>query len=85
MAPLTWNGMVFIGSAGGEYGIRGSVTAYSQADGKQVWRWWSTNPGWEGNYVEQAQGLSLHRDIAREKADAPSMQTRGSTAAGRCG
>jgi len=71
MAPLTWNGMVFIGSAGGEYGIRGSVTAYSQADGKQVWRWWSTNPGWEGNYVEQAQGLSLHRDIAREKADAP--------------
>jgi len=35
----------FIGSAGGEYGIRVSVTAYSQADGKQVWRWWATNPG----------------------------------------
>ncbi len=28
-----------------EYGIRVSVTAYSQADGKQVWRWWATNPG----------------------------------------
>jgi len=45
MAPLAWNRMVFIGSAGGEYGIRVSVTAYSQADGKQVWRWWATNPG----------------------------------------
>ncbi|HWS70156.1 MAG TPA: hypothetical protein VN325_45935, partial [Steroidobacteraceae bacterium] len=40
-----WNRMVFIGSAGGEYGIRVSVTAYSQADGKQVWRWWATNSG----------------------------------------
>jgi len=45
MAPHAWNRMVFSGSAGGEYGIRVSVTAYSQADGKQVWRWWATNPG----------------------------------------
>jgi alcohol dehydrogenase (cytochrome c) len=71
MAPLTWNGMVFIGSSGGEYGIRGSVTAYAQADGKQVWRWWVTNPGWEGSYTADVHGVSLHRDIAQEKADAP--------------
>jgi len=70
MAPQAWNGLVFIGSSGGEYGIRGSVTAYSAADGKQVWRWWVTNPGWEGKYTESVHGVSLHRDIAQEKAEA---------------
>lgn len=70
MAPLAWNGMVFIGASGGEYGIRGSLTAYSQADGKQLWRWWVVGPGWEGKYVSEVHGYSLHRNIAQEKADA---------------
>ncbi len=70
MAPLAWNGMVFIGVSGGEYGIRGSLTAYSQSDGKQLWRWWVVGPGWEGKYVSEVHGYSLHRDIAQEKADA---------------
>ncbi|HEX4024309.1 MAG TPA: PQQ-binding-like beta-propeller repeat protein [Steroidobacteraceae bacterium] len=70
MAPLAWNGRVFIGSSGGEYGIRGSLTAYSQDDGKQLWRWWVVGPGWEGKYVSEVHGYSLHRDIAQEKADA---------------
>jgi len=70
MAPLAWNGMVFIGSSGGEYGIRGSLTAYSQSDGRQLWRWWVVGPGWEGRYVTEVHGYSLHRDIAQEKADA---------------
>ncbi|MGH8143771.1 MAG: pyrroloquinoline quinone-dependent dehydrogenase [Steroidobacteraceae bacterium] len=70
MAPLTWNGMVIIGAAGGEYGIRGSLTAYSQNDGKQLWRWWVVGPGWEGNYVTKVHGYSLNRNIAQEKANA---------------
>ncbi len=68
MAPLAWNGMVFIGSSGGEYGIRGSFSAYSQADGHPVWRWWTVSPGWEGRYVRAVNGYSLHRDLARERA-----------------
>ncbi len=70
MAPLAWDGTVFIGSSGSDNGIRGSVTAYRAADGKLLWRWYSVSPGWEGVYAEQAHGLSLHRDIARERRDA---------------
>jgi alcohol dehydrogenase (cytochrome c) len=72
MAPLAWNGLVFIGSSGGEYGIRGSFSAYSQADGHLVWRWWSVSPGWEGPYRTSVHGVSLHRDVADERAAAPS-------------
>jgi glucose dehydrogenase len=70
MAPLVWNGLVFIGSSGGEYGIRGSFSAYAQTDGHLVWRWWSVSPGWEGGYVTAVHGISLHRDIARERRSA---------------
>jgi len=37
-APIAWNGMVFIGQAGGDNkGVRGRMMAFNQADGKQVW------------------------------------------------
>jgi alcohol dehydrogenase (cytochrome c) len=71
MAPLAWRGIVVIGSSGGELGIRGSVSAYRAADGKLLWRWWSVSPDWEGRYVPSVHGVSLHRDISQEKADAP--------------
>jgi alcohol dehydrogenase (cytochrome c) len=71
MAPLVWDDTVFIGSSGGEFGIRGSFTAYRASDGKLLWRWYSVGPGWEGNFTESVHGVSLHRDIAREKRDAP--------------
>ena len=35
---------VLVGISGGEFGVRGSVTAYSLADGKMVWRAYSTGP-----------------------------------------
>ncbi|TAM89136.1 hypothetical protein EPN42_08055, partial [bacterium] len=71
MAPLVADDLVYIGSSGGEYGIRGSFTAYHETDGKMAWRWWVTSPGWEGKYASTANGLSLHRDIAAEKRDTP--------------
>jgi alcohol dehydrogenase (cytochrome c) len=71
MAPLVWSGMVFIGSSGGDFGIRGSFSAYRASNGKLLWRWWTTNPGWEGSFVASVHGYSLHRDIAQERADAP--------------
>ena len=70
-APLAWRDMVTIGSAGSEFGIRGSYSALRQSDGKLLWRWWATNPGWEGSYVKRVNGHSLHRDTARERANAP--------------
>ena len=68
MAPLAWNGMVFIGTSGGDIGMRGSFSAYSASSGKLLWRWWSVSNGWEGRYIGRVYGLSLHRDIRREKA-----------------
>jgi len=71
MAPLFWNGTVFIGSSGSDNGIRGSVTAYRASDGTFLWRWYAVSPGWEGQFKNEVHGVSLHRDIAREKRDAP--------------
>jgi PQQ-dependent dehydrogenase (methanol/ethanol family) len=70
MAPLAWKGKVFIGSSGGEFGIRGSFTAYAQSDGTMLWRWYSVSRGWEGRFVSQVHGVLLHRDISRERANA---------------
>ncbi len=35
---------VIVGISGGEFGVRGSVTAYSMADGKLLWRGYSMGP-----------------------------------------
>ncbi|MEY4762032.1 MAG: hypothetical protein RLZZ200_1888, partial [Pseudomonadota bacterium] len=37
-APLAWGGMVFMGIAGSELGIRGRVMAFDAATGRELWR-----------------------------------------------
>lgn len=50
MTPQVYNGMVIVGSAGGEWAIRGFVAAYDAKTGQQRWRWWATDPKtYEGN------------------------------------
>src|SRR6266568_1456367 len=50
MAPLYWNGMVFIGISGAEYEIRGHITAYDANSGQQMWRFYTIPaPGEFGN------------------------------------
>jgi PQQ-dependent dehydrogenase (methanol/ethanol family) len=44
MAPQIYDGMVIVGSAGGEWPIRGFVAAYDARTGKQRWRWNATDP-----------------------------------------
>jgi len=44
MAPLYYNGLVIVGVSGGEYGARGSVTAYDARSGRLAWRFY-TVPG----------------------------------------
>jgi alcohol dehydrogenase (cytochrome c) len=41
-APLYYNGKVYVGGSGGEYGIRGRLTALDAKTGKIVWRFWTT-------------------------------------------
>jgi PQQ-dependent dehydrogenase (methanol/ethanol family) len=43
-APRVANGKVFIGSAGGEFDVRGYIDAYDAETGKRLWRFW-TVPG----------------------------------------
>jgi alcohol dehydrogenase (cytochrome c) len=44
MTPQVYDGLVIIGSAGGEWPIRGFVAAYDAKTGKQRWRWDTTDP-----------------------------------------
>ncbi|NNE21370.1 MAG: methanol/ethanol family PQQ-dependent dehydrogenase [Rhizobiales bacterium] len=41
---LPVNDKVIVGISGGEFGVRGHVTAYDMKTGKQVWRGWSMGP-----------------------------------------
>ncbi|MBA3894198.1 MAG: PQQ-binding-like beta-propeller repeat protein [Gemmatimonadales bacterium] len=81
-APLVVGDNIIVGVSGGEYGIRGHVTAYNAGSGEQVWRWYSIpapqgDPtfdekapnGWWGTWAPKAEDADLHRDIAKEKAD----------------
>jgi PQQ-dependent dehydrogenase (methanol/ethanol family) len=43
-APHVFGDKVIIGISGGEFGVRGSVTAYSLKDGSKVWRGYSMGP-----------------------------------------
>ncbi|MBP8133672.1 MAG: PQQ-binding-like beta-propeller repeat protein [Zoogloea sp.] len=82
-APLIIGDNVIVGVSGGEYGIRGHVTAYNAMTGEQTWRWYSIpapkgdptfDPiapnGWWGTWpTHTADGADLNRGVAAEKAD----------------
>src|SRR5438876_7770798 len=44
MAPIVVKGKVLVGNSGGEFGIRGWVTALNAADGSLAWRAYHTGP-----------------------------------------
>ena len=70
MAPVAVDGMILIGTNGGEYGIRGFVKSYDANDGKLLWTF-NTVPekGHEGVWaVNDATNRNMLRDIAGEKA-----------------
>ena len=63
MAPLIVKDKVIIGTAGGEYGIRGFMEAYDAKTGKKVWRFYTIpgpgEPGhdtWEGDSWKRGGG-----------------------------
>ncbi|HKA71713.1 MAG TPA: PQQ-binding-like beta-propeller repeat protein, partial [Xanthobacteraceae bacterium] len=43
-SPMVFKDKVVVGISGGEFGVRGSVTAYNLKDGKRVWRGYSMGP-----------------------------------------
>ena len=58
MAPQVYDGKVIVGSAGGEWAIRGFVAAYDAKTGKQDWRWHATDPkSFEGDSWKSGGGM----------------------------
>ena len=51
MAPQFFDGLVIVGTAGGEFDIRGKVEAFDAATGRPVWQFFTTLPGrtWHGS------------------------------------
>ncbi len=99
-APLVIGDKVIVGVSGGEYGIRGHVTAYDAMTGKQVWRWYSIpapkgDPtfdaaapnGWYGNWVDDARpkATTCTATPPPRSRTAPSTPTRGPAAAAASG
>ncbi len=46
-APIASNGMVFIGLAGGDWGVRGAMMAYDAATGRELWKFYTIPMGTE--------------------------------------
>lgn len=44
-APVTWDGMVYIGLAGGDWGIRGAMFGFDAATGAQRWKFYTVPMG----------------------------------------
>ncbi len=54
-APVAFDGMIFTGSAGGEYGVRGFHTALDAETGEEVWHTWtSPETEWVGDSINQS-------------------------------
>lgn len=71
MAPQVYKGKIIVGSAGGEWPIRGFVAAFDATTGKQAWRWHSTDPksfagdAWQrgGGMVWTTPAIDAERDL----------------------
>jgi alcohol dehydrogenase (cytochrome c) len=75
MAPTAVNGMVLIGTNGGEYGIRGFVKAFDGATGQLKWTFNTVPEDSVGVWAtHDATGRDMLRDIEAEKA---ALQQKG--------
>jgi alcohol dehydrogenase (cytochrome c) len=71
MAPQIYKGQIIVGSAGGEWPIRGFVAAFDASTGKETWRWNSTDPksfagdAWQrgGGMVWTTPAIDAERDL----------------------
>jgi alcohol dehydrogenase (cytochrome c) len=58
LAPQIYDGMIIVGSAGGEWALRGFVAAYDAKTGQQRWRWMATDPKtYSGNSWQSGGGM----------------------------
>src|ERR1019366_9105396 len=66
-APLVVKEKVLIGVSGGEFGVRGYLTAYDVKDGKQVWRGYSLGPDRE-TLMDPIRTTDLGKPVGKESS-----------------
>ncbi len=66
-APMVFKDKVLIGISGGEFGVRGSVTAYNLKDGKQAWRAYSTGPD-KDMLMDPEKTMSLGKPVGADSS-----------------
>ncbi len=59
-APFVMKNKVLVGGSGGEFGVRGHVTAYDLKTGRQVWRAYSTGPDSEVRLADDFNAANPH-------------------------
>ena len=82
-APRIVKGKVVIGNGGGEYGVRGYLTAYDAETGKQAWRWFvvpgDPSKGLEDRSMEMALRMRVGRMVGFRGGRAWTLMCAGST------
>jgi lanthanide-dependent methanol dehydrogenase len=66
-APMVLKDKVFIGVSGGEFGVRGWVSAYDLKTGKLVWRGYSVGPD-SDTLIDPEKTTSLGKPVGKESS-----------------
>ena len=64
-SPMIFKDKVVTGISGGEFGVRGSITAYNIKDGKQVWRSYSMGPD-SDTLIDPAKTTHLGKPVGKD-------------------
>ena len=64
-SPMVFKDKVVTGVSGGEFGVRGSITAYNIKDGKQVWRSYSMGPD-SDTLIDPAKTTHLGKPVGKD-------------------
>ena len=68
-APLVVKDNVYVGISGGEFGVRGHLTAYNIKDGSQVWRGYSMGPD-SDTLMDPAKTTHLGQPVGKDSGTA---------------
>ncbi|MCB1786308.1 MAG: methanol/ethanol family PQQ-dependent dehydrogenase [Gammaproteobacteria bacterium] len=68
-APLVVKDKVYVGISGGEFGVRGHLTAYNIKDGSQVWRGYSMGPD-SDTLMDPAKTTHLGQPVGKDSGTA---------------
>jgi len=68
-APMIVKDKVYIGISGGEFGVRGSLTAYNLKDGKVAWRGYSMGPDAD-TLMDPEKTTSLGKPVGKDSGTA---------------